>query len=182
MKRFTISLLIPAILALQPASAEIIDPSDHGECDGGCGLLDLEAHDLYEGNCPLSLRQLTPLDVEKWLTFKDRVHDGDKDGFLEGARWDVNPTGYVVFHARSMWLNQRITLGHGGGGLLAVAMMSSPGGGPPPEPEPVGRGQDGPPDPSPLPPVPPSPAPVPEPAAAILLAAGPVILLYRRRK
>ncbi|HET6429418.1 MAG TPA: PEP-CTERM sorting domain-containing protein [Phycisphaerae bacterium] len=172
MTRLTLSLIAVVILA-PPLVADIIDVSGPQ-----AGMID-----WCGANPALRPSQLMPAAIENWLTFKAHVDDKDKDGFLEGADRGVNPTGYVVFHFRTVWLNERITLGEGGAGLLDVPMMLS-GGGAPPGSEPAVAGGNALPDPSPppLPPSPPRPAPVPEPATVLLLAAGMTLLTLKRRR
>ena len=179
MTRLILSLTAVVILA-QPLSAEIIEPF---AWDGGGGLFDTETGEPCSGHSMLRLSQLDRAAVKNWLTYKTHVDDKDKDGFLEGVDRGVNPTGYVVFHFRTVWLNERITLGEGGAGLLDVPIMQSGGAAPPPVPGPIICGGSDLPGPAPVPPLPPpSPEPVPEPATVLLLATGMTVAILRRRR
>lgn len=170
--RLILPVLAIAILA-QPLSADIICfPTG---CQDG-GLFGAGTDDLPAGDSTQSPSQLARAMVRQWLTFKSEEADRDKDGFLEGVEQGVNPTGYVVFHFRSASLNERITLGDGGAGLLDVPMMRVGGGYRPPEPEPIVGGDD---VPGPPPPAPPNP--VPEPGVLLLLATGATVAVLRRR-
>jgi len=172
MMRLILSVFAVATLA-QPLSADIINIPARYQ---GSGLFGVGTDDLPGGNSVVRPSELARAMVENWLTFEWEAADRDKDGFLEDVDGGVNPTGYVVFHFRSLWLNERITLGDGGAGLLDVPMMLTGGGSTPAAPEPIAAGSEDVPD---LPPVP--PAPVPEPGIVFLLASGVTVVMLRRK-
>ena len=191
--RLIIAAAAVASLLATTAGADVVSSFGSGSSDGANHsrrFPDIEADELYGANPMLPLSSLEPLQLQRFLTFLKEEADRDKDGFVNSPIVGrVNPAGYVVFHFRSMWLNERVSLGAQGGDLLAVSMRTMGGGGGP-NPDPLPLGSDGPgPGPSPAPDDPPAPPkgpeptpPTPEPSTTLLLLAGAGAAGLKRRR
>ena len=72
----------------------------------------------------LAYLPMSPPETGEILTFLRNERDTDKDGFVDSpVVADANPNGYVVFHFRDHWLNERISLGQLlGGDIWDVTM------------------------------------------------------------
>ena len=182
MNKCGMAVLVVVGLMGQSLPADIIAGDGESRSDSNMPWVQFER----ASNSLVSSDQLQREDIENYLTFLRQETDSDKDGFVERSTLgEVNPTGYVVFHFRSRQLNQRVSLGGEGGGLLSSPMNCGGGAG-------GKREQDRPYDwPGPLDeddkpreeypgpdPVDPSP-PVPEPATAGFLLIGAVMALTR---
>jgi len=112
----------------------------------------------------------TPPETDEILTFLKSELDTDKDGFVDSPIVaEANPTGYVVFHFRSRWLNERIRLG----GMLDSDMMVS---GYRADPDRLRFGDDDDEDPDLADPE------VPEPSMIAISVLSLTVLVRRRRK
>ncbi len=179
MLRTTIIAVIMLTSTVGPISADVLytDPRPQEQSSGTW---------LVHGD--IELGKLAAVILDTRLTFVSEKQDSDKDGFIDTRFVAItNPNGYVVFHFRSIWRNERVTLGHflavegmgpltlsTGGGYSGAPLSSIIFGGELELLDPTEPGFDY--DPSnrddPL---------VPEPATMAMLAIGSIALIRRRR-
>jgi len=159
-KRLAGAVCVMAAAGAGPAFGDVILPTDLSAADPGAGVVGFPAFR------PAPMNTLTPVQLRRYLTFLQSAVDVDKDGFVDEDKVHAsNPNGYVVFHFRTQWGNERVTLGMPTGTLLRAHLRHR-------APEEVNSRPRR---------VPAAPLSIPEPTVLLLLSGGLVVCLRRRR-
>lgn len=107
--------IVVAVGGVGPAAGDVILPTDLSAQQATPGVVAFPAFQ------PAPMSTLNPVQLRQYLTFLNSVTDVDKDGFVDADKVHAcNPTGYVVFHFRTRWGNERVTLGQNAASLLRV--------------------------------------------------------------